>query len=230
MLTENGVVRSSPLITIKVEVALLGLCLKQHLVPNAKESPEMTEAAIKLPVTEEKATEPEVSEEGKQAEPPVAHRDWWPLESLRREVERVFDEFYRGHWRLPFTRTAFDVAPIRPAEAIWGATPAVDIVERDQDYIITAEMPGVQATEVEVTLSNGRLTVKGEKREEKEEDRKGVHLSERRYGSFQRTFRVPEGVEAEKITASFKNGILTVTLPKTAEAQQAARKIDVKAA
>ncbi|HVZ50649.1 MAG TPA: Hsp20/alpha crystallin family protein [Pseudolabrys sp.] len=190
----------------------------------------MSEEAVKVAVTEEQATEPK-PEEAKQSEAPaLAAREWWPLETLRREVERVFDEFYRGPWRLPFSRTAFDVGPVWPGEAIWGAAPAVDIVERDQDYVITAEMPGVPAGNVDVRLADERLTIKGEKEDKSDEERKGVHISERRYGSFQRTFRVPEGVDRDKIAASFANGVLTVTLPKTAEAMKAERTIDVKAA
>jgi HSP20 family protein len=183
--------------------------------------------AVKVPVTEEKPT---VSEEATKAEAPIPAREWWPLETLRREVERVFDEFYRGPWRLPFTRTAFDIGPVWPGEAIWGAVPAVDIVESDQSYTITAEMPGVQADNVEVRFSEGRLTIKGEKKEQKEEERKGVFVSERRYGSFQRIFKVPESVDTDKISATFADGVLTITLPKTAEAQKSERKIEVMAA
>lgn len=190
----------------------------------------MTEDAVKLPVTEENATEPKGAEEAKQTEAQPAAHEWWPFEPLRREVERVFDEFYRGPWRLPFTRTAFDVGPVWLGEAIWRTTPAVDIVEREQDYVITAEMPGVPASNVDVRLSDERLSIKGEKTEETDEDRKGVHISERRYGSFQRTFRVPEGVDRGKIEASFVNGVLTVTLPKSAEALKNERTIEVKAA
>jgi HSP20 family protein len=195
-----------------------------------KENTVMTEDAVKLPVTEDKATEPKATETGKQAEAQPAAREWWPFDPLRREVERVFDEFYRGPWRPPFARTAFDVGPVWPGEAIWGSTPAVDIVEREQDYVIMAEMPGVPAGNVEVRLSEGRLTIKGEKKGQTEEERKGVFVSERRYGAFQRTFRIPEGVDAGGIEASFANGVLTITLPKTAEAMTNERTIDVKAA
>jgi HSP20 family protein len=186
--------------------------------------------AVQLPVVKEKTTEPEPTEAKPAEAPPIAARDWWALENLRREVERVFDEFYRGPWRLPFTRTAFDVGPVWPGEAIWGAAPAVDIVEGDQAYVITAEMPGVPAGNVEVRLSDGQLSIKGEKPEKVgEEERKGVYISERRYGSFHRTFRVPEGVDRNNIEASFANGVLTVTLPKTAEAIENQKTIDVKA-
>jgi len=83
---------------------------------------------------------------------------------------------------------------------------------------------------VEVKMADGVLTIKGEKQEEKEEKKKDYYLRERNFGSFQRAFQVPDGVDADKIEASFKNGVLTVTLPKSAEALKTAKKIDVKAA
>jgi len=82
---------------------------------------------------------------------------------------------------------------------------------------------------VEVLFSDGVLTIKGEKQEEKEEKKKDYYMSERRYGSFRRSFEVPEGVDAEKIEASFKNGVLSVTLPKSPEAQKKEKKIPVTA-
>ena len=189
----------------------------------------MTEASVDVPVTETKPSE-QGAAEAKTAESEIPQREWWPLEAVRREIERVFDEFYRGPWRLPFTRTAFDIGPVWPGEAIWGAVPAVDIVEHEQSYVITAEMPGVQANDIEVQLSNGRLIVKGEKKMKMEEERKGVFVSERRFGSFQRTFRVPDSVDTANIKANFANGVLTITLPRTAEAKKNERKIEVQAA
>jgi len=83
---------------------------------------------------------------------------------------------------------------------------------------------------VEVKFADGLLTIKGEKREEKEEKKKDYYLSERRFGSFQRSFHVPDGVDADKIEARFRNGVLTVTLPKSAEAQKKEKKIAIKKA
>ena len=81
---------------------------------------------------------------------------------------------------------------------------------------------------VEVKFANGVLTIKGEKKEEKEEKRKDYHLSERRYGSFQRSFTVPDGIESDKIEATFKDGVLTVSLPKRPEAQKKEKQIAIK--
>lgn len=178
----------------------------------------MAEEATRLPVkTEKKASErtPSLGE-------------WWPIESLRREVNSLIDDVSRGSWRLPGRRSIFDMEP-RWREMTWGTMPAVDIVEKDKAYEITAELPGMDASNIEVKLSNGALTIRGEKSEEKEEKKEDYHLSERRYGSFERRFQVPQGVDAEKIDASFKKGVLSLTLPKTAEAKASEKKIAVKA-
>ena len=108
--------------------------------------------------------------------------------------------------------------------------PAVDVAETDKAYEITAELPGMDEKNIEVKFADGVLTIKGEKKDEKEEKKKDYYLSERSYGSFQRSFQVPDGVDTDKIEATFKNGILTVVLPKSTEAQKATKKIDVKAA
>ena len=107
--------------------------------------------------------------------------------------------------------------------------PAVDVAEKDKEYEITAELPGMDESNIEVKLSNGMLTITGEKKEEKEEKKKDYYLSERRYGSFERSFQLPEGVDADKIEAKFTKGVLKVVLPKTAEAQKSVKKIAVKA-
>ena len=190
----------------------------------------MSEAATQVPVSEQRATEQALAQEKDAKHHPLAPRDWMPLDAFRRDMERVFSDFYRSPWRLPFTRSAFDIAPAWPGEFLLGSMPAVDIIEKDQNYVITAEMPGMQASDVAVSISEERLTIKGEKKSDKKEEQKGVHLSERRYGSFSRTFRIPEGVSADKIEASFANGVLTVTLPKTGEKPTSERRINVTAA
>ena len=83
---------------------------------------------------------------------------------------------------------------------------------------------------IEVKVANGNLTIKGEKQEEKEEKKKDYYLQERKFGSFERSFSIPEGVDTDKIEAAFKNGVLNVTLPKKPEAQKPAKNIEVKAA
>jgi HSP20 family protein len=179
----------------------------------------MAEPAIKLPI-KSKETETERA---------PAFGDWRPLENLRREMESLFDDFGRGSWRRPLRRSIFDLEPRWPREMTWATTPAVDIVEKDNAYEVTAELPGMDESNIEVKLSNSTLTIRGEKKEEKEEKKKDYYLSERRFGSFERRFQVPQGVDASKIDASFKKGVLTVTLPKTPEARAQEKKIAVKA-
>jgi HSP20 family protein len=153
-----------------------------------------------------------------------------PFESLRREVDRLFDEFDGGFWRSPFRSPFFDLAPFRRAEATFTAAPAVDVSETDKAYQVTAEMPGMDERNIEVKVANGVLTIKGEKQEDVEEKKKEYYMRERSYGSFERNFQVPEGVETDRIEANFKNGVLSVTLPKSAAAQKAEKKIMVKGA
>jgi HSP20 family protein len=175
----------------------------------------MAEAATKLPIKSEE----------KSAERQTSVREWRPLENLRRELDRLFEEF---DWRFPLRRSAFDLDPIWKRELSWGQAPAVDVVEKDKAYELTAELPGLDEKNIEVKVGNGTLTVRGEKQEDREEQRKDYFLSERRYGSFERRFQIPQGVDAAKIEASFNKGVLTVILPKTAEAQATETSIPVK--
>jgi HSP20 family protein len=179
---------------------------------------DMTDATVKAPLKTEKRT----------AAPTSALPARQPFESLRREVDRLFEDFDRGFWRSPF-RSAFALEPFWRSELAWPAAPAVDVTESDKAYEITADLPGMSEKDIEVKLAAGGLVIAGQKHEEKEEKKKDYYLNERRFGSFKRSFRVPENVEADKIEASFKNGVLTVTLPKTAQTQKAEKKIAVKA-
>jgi HSP20 family protein len=177
----------------------------------------MAEAVTKLPVKTEK----------KEAAPAV--RDWMPFESLRREIDRLFENFHKTSWVSPFGRASFEIEPFWRREIGWGAVPAVDIVEKDKAYEISAELPGLDEKDIEVKFADGLLTIKGEKQEEKEEKTKDYYLSERRYGSFQRSIRLPEGTDGDKIEAALKKGVLTVTVPKAPEAQKKEKKIAVTA-
>lgn len=143
---------------------------------------------------------------------------WSPFDMLRQEIERAFDQF-GGFARLP---TDFP-APMR------GAPVAVDLVEKDDRYELNAELPGLDPQDVQIRLANGVLTISGEKKEEQtREGEGGVHVSERRYGSFSRSFTVPENVDVEHIGADFAKGVLTVTMPKSAAAAATTRKIEIR--
>lgn len=155
---------------------------------------------------------------------------WHPMESLRHEIDRLLDEFDGGFKMLPFRRSVFDREPLWRRERNIASMPAVDVAETDKAFEITAELPGLEEKDIEVKLANGGLTIKGAKNEEKEEKKKDYYLHERRYGAFERYFDMPEGIDKDKIEATFKKGVLTVLLPKTPEAQQAEKKIPVKPA
>jgi HSP20 family protein len=174
----------------------------------------MAEDTSKIPVTTDKA--------------PSALRPRRPLESLRQEIDRLFEDFGIGTWPSPFRSTFFDMDPLRRAKAAFTGMPAVDVTETENGYEVVAELPGMDEKNIEVKVANGILTISGQKREEKEEKKKDYYVRERRFGSFERTFPVPDGVDLDKVEASFKKGVLTVTLPKTAEAQKAEKKITVK--
>ena len=147
--------------------------------------------------------------------------EWHPFDTLRHQINKLFDE-------LPFRKVFSEFEPFERFATAWAGMPPVELIEKDNEYEITAELPGLDDKTVEVKLSNGTLILSGEKTEEGEEKERGYHLSERRYGSFKRSFRMPEGVDADKIDAWFEKGILTVRIPKTPEAQKAEKKIVVK--
>jgi HSP20 family protein len=175
--------------------------------------------ATKLPVKTEKTTTPA-----------TRTTEWAPFDSLRREIDRLFDEFHPFGWRLPTARSVLGFEMPKLGGDAWTVAPAMDLVEKEKEYEISAELPGIDENNVDIKVTNRTLTIKGEKNEEKEEKQKDYCLSERRYGSFQRSFALPEGVDTDRIEANFVKGVLTVKLPKTAEAQKAEKKITVKAA
>jgi HSP20 family protein len=154
---------------------------------------------------------------------------WPPFEGLRQEIDRLFDDFGLG-FRWPFGRSLFAAEPLFRRRMTAVKMPAVDVVESDKAYEITADLPGMDEKSIEIKVTDGVMTIKGEKQEEKEEKKKDYYLQERSFGSFQRSFELPETVDPEKIEASFKKGVLIVTLPKKPEAQKPAKKIEVKAA
>jgi HSP20 family protein len=180
----------------------------------------MTEPIKKLPVKSEKPTTPAGAFAPQHA----------TFDSLRREIDRVFDSFNWGSWGFPFARSrlGFEMPSLRSASV--EIAPAVDVAEKDKEYEITAELPGLDEKNIEVKLANGMLTIRGEKKEEKEEKQTDYHLSERSYGSFMRSFQLPEGIDEGKIEASFVKGVLTVKVPKSTQALKNEKTISIKAA
>ena len=137
---------------------------------------------------------------------------------LHREVDRVFNEFQRDD-RWPFATLSADNGKLKPR---------VNMSETDKAIELTAELPGVEEKDIDVTLSGDMVTIKGEKKAEREEKNKDYRLVERSHGSFERTMRLPCEVQDAKVKAEFMDGVLTVILPKTPEAKAKIRKIPVK--
>lgn len=179
----------------------------------------MVEATVKTPTkTSEKAPPPA----------PRTRRIYHPLRGLQTEIDRLFDDVMEGFNHWPFGWWESDLLPFtRPMLGRAGSM-AIDLVETDKGYRLTAELPGLDEKDIEIALAGSTLTIKGEKKEEREEKEAEYFLSERRYGAFQRTLKLPEGVDTAKIEASFEKGVLTVELPKTPEAAKPERRIEVK--
>jgi HSP20 family protein len=152
-------------------------------------------------------------------------RPWHPLEALHEEIDRLFADFGSGFPYFPFGRRRFWLRPL--SKAAFDLSPAVDVVDKGNSYQITAELPGLGEKDVEIAVADDVLTIRGEKKEEKEERKKDFYRSERRFGSFERSFELPAGVDQGKIEASFKKGVLTITMPKTEEAQKKTKKIAI---
>lgn len=152
----------------------------------------------------------------------AAAPDYW--QAFRTDMDRLFDRFGTG-FGLPSFPRLFDIEP-----SVSYAAPAVEVSETDKAFTITAELPGMDEKDIDVSVTGDLFTLKGEKKQEKEEKSKNYYLSERSYGQFQRSFTLPAGIDRDKISAEFGKGVLTVTLPKSAEAQQQQKKIEVKKA
>ena len=140
-----------------------------------------------------------------------------PFMSLQREIDKLFDDFTSG---FP-TFAGFGNGKAQ-------LMPNMDVTETDKAIEITAELPGLEEKDVQVNVADNLLTIRGEKKAEKEEKDKNYRLIERSYGSFERTLELPDGVDADAIQATLTKGVLKVTVPKPAPAQS--RTIDVKAA
>jgi len=128
-------------------------------------------------------------------------RPFGELGSLRREMDRLWDSFFGE----------------RPLARAWERewAPSLDVSETKDNFVVKAEVPGIDAKDIDISLTGDVLTIKGEKKQEKEEKEEDYHLVERSYGAFSRSIRLPAEVESTKIKASYKNGILRVTLPKS---------------
>ena len=150
---------------------------------------------------------------------------------MRRDMDRMFKEMSADFGLFPHRLKFPSIKSIPAFKSVTGAAePKVDVTENDKAITVTAELPGMEEKDVNVSVGDGYISISGEKKSEKEEKTKTGYLQERSYGSFQRSFRLPDTVNADKITADLAKGVLTVTLPKTASAAvPKTRKVAVKA-
>ena len=148
-----------------------------------------------------------------------ADRIFEPLVRMRSEFDRMFDDF----GQRPIVNGL-------AARFQTLAAPALELKDKDGEYVLTAEVPGMKAEQIEVKISNGILRLSGERKEEHEETKEGVLFSERHYGRFERSLQLPPGIDQSKITAKANDGVLSICLPKTAEAIQREVKIPVQSA
>ena len=142
---------------------------------------------------------------------------WRPfrdLERIRRDMDRVWDSFFE---KKPALKTG--------EAGEW--FPSLDVTETKNDILVKAEIPGMDVKDIDISLNNDVLTIKGEKKQEKDEKEENYHLVERTYGTFVRSVRLPGEVKSDKISASYKNGVLNISLPKSEEAKKKEVKIKV---
>jgi HSP20 family protein len=145
----------------------------------------------------------------------LARRGGDPFSYLRNQINRVFDDFWGESWLEPRREMAA------------GFWPQVDVSETDKEIKVCAEIPGVDAKDIDVSVEDGNLTIKGEKKYEREENEKGQYRMERSYGAFERTIALPSEVDESKAKADFKKGVLKLTLPKRPGAPSRRKKIPV---
>jgi HSP20 family protein len=142
-----------------------------------------------------------------------------PFLSFRRDVDRMFDDFFNG----------FGGRAVGSPFPSWTApTPSLDLTETEKQIVVTAEMPGLDDKDFEVSVSGDILTLKGEKKAEHEHRNGDAHYLERRVGSFSRSVRLPFEVQDEKVDARYEKGVLTIRVPKPADMQRQIRRIEVR--
>lgn len=150
-----------------------------------------------------------------------ARREWeLPFVSLQREMNRLFDNFFGGLSLSPW-------APLEQGSAE-SFTPRINVSENDKEIKISAELPGMDENDIDVSLTRDTLTIRGEKKEEKEDKGKDYYRMERSYGSFTRSIPLPVEVNTDKVEATFKKGILHITLPKTETAIEKTKKVPIR--
>ena len=149
-----------------------------------------------------------------------------PLARFHDEFDQLFETMLQG---FPFAPTMLPSLSRSGAGPMW-LKPSVDIESTDKAYTITAELPGVDEKEIEVNLSGDTLTIRAKKEQQKEEKNKNYYCVERSYGAFQRQLSLPEDADPEGVKAAYKNGVLTLTVPRKAAKADSTRQIEIHAA
>jgi HSP20 family protein len=142
------------------------------------------------------------------------------LERFADEMDRLFDDFGFGRWRLPQPWRG-----LQAREGIW--SPDIDVFHRDNEFIIRADLPGLGKDDVKVDVGDNQVTIEAERQRQHEEEREGMYRSERSYGRFYRVIPVPEGVIADEAKATFKNGVLEITMPAPPEQARRGRRLEI---
>lgn len=164
----------------------------------------------------------ELTRKGRKEEVPVV-RGEHPFWSLQREMNRLFEDFWRG-FPAPFERFGW----LEGGERHY--SPRVDVTETETGLAVTVELPGLKEKDIEVALTEDLLTIRGEKKEEKEVKKEGYTHTERYFGRFERSVPLPFDVLTDKVEATFSNGVLTITMPRAEAAAEKVHKVEVKAA
>ncbi len=157
-----------------------------------------------------------------------------PLMSLRDEMDKAFERFAAGWTGMsPYFQSLRDWHPFKDLQmpaSFSGllAMPRVDAGESADAYEVSAEIPGMDEKDIEVTVTDDSLIIKGEKKDERDTKEKDYHVTERSYGAFRRVLRIPDGVDSNKVSATFKNGVLKINLPKSSAAKTKQRQVTVK--
>jgi HSP20 family protein len=150
--------------------------------------------------------------------------------SLRHEMNRLFDSFSLSPAPFPYRRRMALFEPMRDWIPGFAAVPPMDLVEDNGGYLMTVELPGLSSEDIKLRVTEDMISVSAEKSESHKSEKGEHRISELRYGTFQRAMALPPGIDADKIEAIFKNGVLRVTLPKSEKARKSERAIEVKAA
>jgi HSP20 family protein len=160
----------------------------------------------------------DVTSKGQGGRLPSRYQD--PFQSFRTEMDRLFDSFLGGAPSLASLRQGSSGAQVM--------TPTLDVKENEKEIVVKADLPGMDEKDINLTIHNGVLSLRGEKKSEHTDERENYHVMERSYGSFQRSIRLPDTIDEDKAEARFDKGVLTISLPKRPETVSAQKKIQIK--